>query len=69
MADKPQVHVNFDDEMLARVDKIAKKFGIGNRSDVIRQAVSRWYFDEVEVSHGTNGTNGTNGNGRKKRGR
>jgi metal-responsive CopG/Arc/MetJ family transcriptional regulator len=60
VADKPQIHVNVDDEMLARLDRIAEKYGIGNRSDVVRQAISRWYYDEVEVSHRTNG------NGRKK---
>lgn len=42
------MNVIVDDEILAHVEAIAKMNGIGNRSDVVRQAICRWYYSEVE---------------------
>jgi metal-responsive CopG/Arc/MetJ family transcriptional regulator len=42
------MNIGVDDEILAHVDAIAKMNGIGNRSDVVRQAICRWYYSEVE---------------------
>jgi metal-responsive CopG/Arc/MetJ family transcriptional regulator len=52
---KHSMMVLVDDEMLARVDKIAEKFGIGNRSDVVRQAVSRWFYEVEKIGSRHNG--------------
>lgn len=60
-----QLHVIVDDEMLARIDKIAKKYGLGNKSDVARQAISRWYYEIEKMELKQNGHR-TNGNGARK---
>lgn len=54
-AHKHGVFVRVDDEMLARIDKIAEKFGVGNRSDVIRQAISRWFYEVEKIGSRSNG--------------
>jgi metal-responsive CopG/Arc/MetJ family transcriptional regulator len=54
-----QINVHVDDEMLLRIDMIAKKLGIGNRSSVVRQAVSRWFFElEKRSNSKSNGHGG-----------
>lgn len=44
-----------DAEMLERTDKIAKKFGLGSRASVIRQSISRWFFEIEKSEQKTNG--------------
>lgn len=43
-----QMNVVVDEEILDKVSKIAQHFGISSRSDVVRQAICRWYYTDIE---------------------
>lgn len=53
----PQMNVIVDEEILDKIAKIAEQYGISSRSDVVRQAICRWYYADIEprLKRGTNG--------------
>lgn len=40
-----QLNVIVTDEVLERIEAIGKAYGLSSRAAVIRQAVSRWYYE------------------------
>jgi metal-responsive CopG/Arc/MetJ family transcriptional regulator len=49
-----QINVIMSDELIDRIEEIGKAYGLTTRAAVIRQAVSRWYYEmKPVVSRGT----------------